>query len=140
MYNIEENFSKYTRDIGSNILFSPLPGTTVKEVRKGIEVSQERMAQLLGVRRETVSRIETGAINPTAAFIKKFTKIVSTIKVFRDINALRDTHQIEGDLPLNPTFIKTHLALTSAELDALMNIGSASYRKTKKKILRRIRI
>jgi transcriptional regulator with XRE-family HTH domain len=140
MYDVEQNFTRYMKSIGSNILFSPLPGETIKEIRKSIEVSQDDIATLLSLRRETISRIETGSINPTSSFIKRFSKISSIIKVFRDMNALKDVQPIEGELPFNPTFVRTHFSLSSAELDNLMQIGNASYNKTKKKILRRIRI
>ena len=139
-YNVEENFTRYMRDIGSNILFSPVPGKTIKGVRKAIEASQEAVAGLLGVRRETVSRIETGGITPTAAFIRSFSKAASIIKVFRDINALKDTKPKDKNVLLNPTFIRTHFSLSPGEFDAMMRMGDASYSKTKKKILRRIRI
>jgi transcriptional regulator with XRE-family HTH domain len=140
MYNVEENFIRYMKDIGASILFAPAPGVAVKEVRKGIEASQEDLARLLGLRRETLSRIETGVINPTASFIRRFSKMASIIKVFRDLNALKDASPQEAQIPVNPTFIRTHFSLSSGELDALMQIGDASYNKTKKKILRRIKI
>jgi transcriptional regulator with XRE-family HTH domain len=140
MYNVEENFTRYMKNIGSNVLFSPLPGEMIKEVRKGIEVSQDDIAKLLRVRRETISRIETGSINPTSSFIKRFSKLASIIKVFRDLNALRDVQPQEGKIQFNPTFIRAHFSLSSAELDNLMQIGNASYNKTKKKVLRRIQI
>jgi transcriptional regulator with XRE-family HTH domain len=140
MYNVEENFGKYKKDIGTNILFAPAPGEIVKEVRKSIEVSQDDLAHLMGLRRETISRIETGAITPTTSFIRRFSKFVSIIKIFRDMNALKDAESQEGQVPLNPTFIRTHFSLSTGELDSLMQMGNASYSKTKKKVLRRIRI
>jgi transcriptional regulator with XRE-family HTH domain len=75
MYNVEDSFTRYMKQIGSNILFSSLPGEKVKEIRKSIELSQDNLSKLLGIRRETVSRIETGAISPTSYFIKKFSKM-----------------------------------------------------------------
>jgi transcriptional regulator with XRE-family HTH domain len=140
MYDVEENFNRYLKDIGSRILFSPLQGLTIKEIRRAIEVSQEDVSNLLGVRRETISRIETGAIIPTSSIIKRFSKIASIIKIFRDINALKDTASEDPQIPFNPTFFRTHFSLSSEELDALMQIGNISYNKTKKKILRRTKI
>ncbi len=139
MYNIEKNFDRYMKEIGSDILFSPAPGALIKKIRKNMEVSQEEMAGFLGLRRETLSRIETAAINPTTSFIKSFSKIGSMIKIFRDINALKDSTRSE-DIPINPTFIRTHFSLSPDELEKLMRLGNASYYKTKKKVLRRIKI
>jgi len=140
MYNIEENFTHYMKEIGTGILFSSVPGESIKGARKRVEVSQQGMARLLGVRRETISRIETGAINPTSTFIKSYSKMVAIIKVFRDLNALKDAKSEDAPLYFNPTFIRTHFALTTAELEALMDLGNTSYNKTKKKVLRRINI
>lgn len=128
------------RDLGASILFSPAPGETIKKVRKGIEANQEDMARLLGLRRETLSRIETGVIQPTASFIRRFSKIASTVKVFRDINALKEASPTEAQIPFSPTFIRSHFSFSPAELELLMELGNASYNKTKKKVLRRIRI
>lgn len=139
MYNVEENFDRYMREIGSDILFTPMPGALIKKIRKSMEVSQDQMAGFLGLRRETISRIETASINPTTSFIKSFSKIASMIKIFRDINALKDTSKSE-DIPVNPTFIRTHFSLSPDELEKLMRLGNSSYYKTKKKVLRRIKI
>ncbi len=140
MYNAEKSFNTYMEKIGSSILFSNSPGSTIKNVRKDVEVTQEKMAELLEVRRETLSRIETGVINPTSSFIKNFSKMVSIVKVFRDLNAIRDGSGTGGEALINPTFIKTHFSFTNDELDSLTQIGNDSYSKTKKKILRRIKI
>jgi transcriptional regulator with XRE-family HTH domain len=138
MYNVEENFTRYMKEIGSSILFSLQPGDTIKEVRKGIEISQEDLSRLLRLRRETISRIETGSINPTSAVIRRFSKIASIIKVFRDLNALKDAQPSESQVPFNSTFIRTHFSISAEELGDLIRIGNSSYTKTKKKVLRRI--
>jgi len=139
MYDVEESFNRYSRELGSRILFSPSPGETIKDIRRSIEVSQDSLSELLLIRRETVSRIETGVINPTTTFIKRFSKIASIIKVFRDLNALQDTPASEP-FELNATFLRTHFSLTQTELDTLLKIGNRSYQKTKNKVLRRIQI
>ncbi len=38
----------------------------IKEVRKELNISQSRLAEMVGVSRNTISSIETGAFNPTA--------------------------------------------------------------------------
>lgn len=40
--------------------------TRVKEARQGAGLSQEELARLVGVSRNTISSIETGQFNPTA--------------------------------------------------------------------------
>jgi transcriptional regulator with XRE-family HTH domain len=140
MYNVEENFTRYMKNIGSDILFSKVPGETIKKVRKSIEISQGELARLLDLRRETVSRIETGAIAPTSSVIKRFSKTAAIIKVFREMNAMKDADSNEEPVPYNPTFIRTHFSLSSEQLDELKRIGDTSYNKTKNKILRRIKI
>jgi len=139
MYSVEESFRTYLRDIGAKILFSPAPGETIKETRRSLETSQEEMARLLGIRRETLSRIETGSISPTATFIRRFSRFASAIKVFRDLNALRDAGRA-WKMPMGSSFLRAHFSLTPQELDELMRIGNKGYSKTKKKVLRRMRI
>ena len=38
----------------------------LKEARMGMKLSQSRLAELVGVSRNTISSIETGQFNPTA--------------------------------------------------------------------------
>ncbi len=140
MPSVEKNFEGYMKDVGATILFSSNPGGTIKEVRKSMEVSQDDLAQLMSLRRETISRIETGSISPTAAFIKRFSKYASIIKVFRELNARKDAEKKSVGALLNPTFMRTHFSLSKGELDSLIAIGQTSYSKTKKKVLRRIGI
>ena len=140
MHAVEVNFEGYLKDRGATILFSPNPGRTIKEVRKSMEISQDDLAQLMSLRRETISRIETGSIAPTAAFIKRFAKYASIIKVFRDLNARKDAEKKGDSTLLNPTFMRSHFSLSKTELNSLIAIGHTSYSKTKKKVLRRIGI
>ena len=138
MYSADASFVGYMRDIGATILFSPNPGRTIKEVRKSMEVSQDDLARLMSLRRETISRIETGSITPTAGFIKRFSKYASIIKVFRDLNARKDAEKKGDSALLNHTFMRTHFSISKGELDNLHRIGHTRYSKTKKKVLRRI--
>lgn len=48
--------------------------------RKSIGLSQERLAELAGIRQETLSRIETGKHTPTLRVIKKIDRALSNAR------------------------------------------------------------
>lgn len=137
MYNVKDSYETYLKGTAMNILFSNKPGDNVKEVRKNLDINQDDLAGLIGIRRETLSRIETGSINPTVPFIKQFSQKVSTLRVFRDLMAYEDGRMEQRS---SDVFVRSQLSLSKEEFEELKKMGQKSYSKTKNKLLRRIKI
>ncbi len=65
MYLLEKEYERYIKDIGGAVVSSENPNSEIKNVRTFLNIRQEDLGTLLGLRRETISRIENGSITPT---------------------------------------------------------------------------
>ncbi len=81
-----EWLNNFAQKLAGEIVFSQSPGLILRGYRKRYGITQQEMGQILGVRRETISRIENGKINITFTFLQKFTKLMvaaEAIKITR---------------------------------------------------------
>ena len=60
----------------------------LKEVRSELEISQQKLADMVGVSRNTISSIETGQFNPTAKLA--LILCVALDKKFEDLFYFKD--------------------------------------------------
>ena len=62
--------------------------TKIRELRAVLDISQEELANMVGVRRETIARLEKGMYNPSLKLAmdiaKVFGKSVEEIFIFSD--------------------------------------------------------
>lgn len=82
-----EWINNFAQNLAGEIVLSNNPGAILKSYRKRYGITQQDLSKILGVRRETISRIENGKINITFAFLQKFIKLITiaeAIKISRD--------------------------------------------------------
>lgn len=65
MEEIWKHYSKERRKAIENKVIKRILADRVKEARKSKEMSQEAIAEVTGLKREAISRIESGRHNPT---------------------------------------------------------------------------
>ena len=73
----------YERDIAGEIILSPEPGDVIREYRTRYGMSQEELGEVMGLRRESISRLENGSVTPTFDFVKSFISAVALIEAIR---------------------------------------------------------
>ena len=73
----------FQKDIAGAILLNQDSGTVICEYRKRYGMSQEELGELMGLRRESISRIENGSVTPTFGFIRKFINAAALIEAIR---------------------------------------------------------
>ncbi len=73
----------FEKDIAGEIILHHDPGEVIREYRKRYGMSQEELGELMGMRRESVSRIENGSVTPTFDFVKTFIKTMALIEAIR---------------------------------------------------------
>lgn len=141
MYNVEKEYSRYVGLVGGRIVSAKAAREVIKEVRVSLGITQEELAAILDLRRETISRIENGIINPTLEFVKKFCSAVAIARVVRDLRALEDALLLSGrDVsPLTPAMLRLYFDMPLEKLTMLFNIGIRGYQKSKAKILKELR-
>ncbi len=141
MYNVEQTYNRYLKEVGGRIISVDDTSKAIKDTRKSVNITQIELGQMLGRRRETISRIENGSIQPTSRFLKEFTKTVSALKVIRDLFALDEVSRLKGQ-SINPpsfVFLRSCLNISSKNLELIVDIGGQRYQKKRLKILKAVK-
>lgn len=138
MYRVEEEYERYFKEIGGRIICSKEPCSDIRETRDSLGITQEELGELMSLRRETISRIENGSINPTFEFVQKFSKTVALAKIVRDLHALDEVLMMEGGgvASLSPTLLRLHLKASVQDLKLISELGIKGYQKSKTKIIK----
>ena len=141
MYDVEEEYCKYLKQLGGRIISSDKPIGEIREARVSMGITQDELGRLMGVRRETISRIETGAINPTFTFINKFCRTITVAKIVRDFQAIREVYKLDGkDVPsISRGILKPYFDIPAGELDVIFKIGVRGYQKSRNKIIKNMK-
>jgi DNA-binding XRE family transcriptional regulator len=137
MYLLEKEYERYIKDIGGAVVSSENPNQEIKNVRSSLNIRQEDMGTLLGLRRETISRIENGSISPTFGFVRKFSELMALTKVIRDLEALSEIKMREGDIDLsNLKLLLLRLNVSPGDLSLISKLSEKGYQKSRAKILK----
>ena len=74
-------------------------GKRIKEIRKHRGITQEKLAEMLELDNQTISRIETGSYFTSYENLEKMARILnSKIKDFFDFEHLRDENELKSYL------------------------------------------
>lgn len=78
-----------------------LLGTRIREIRKAKGLSQERLAELVGIEPRHVSRIEVGKSYPTISRLEKLSMVLGvTMRDFFDFGHLKSPDEREKDMEI----------------------------------------
>jgi len=78
---------KFAQDVAGSIVISPKHGDVIQRYRKKYGMTQRQLSELMDLRRETISRIEGGTVNPTINFIQNFSCMLSITEAVRAYRA-----------------------------------------------------
>jgi transcriptional regulator with XRE-family HTH domain len=73
----------FQKEIAGALFLTLYTGEVICEYRKRYGMSQEEFGELMDLRRESISRIETGSVTPTFDFAKKFINAMALIEAIR---------------------------------------------------------
>ncbi len=137
MYLLEKEYERYIKDIGGAVVSSENPNLEIKSIRTSLNIRQEDLGTLLSLRRETISRIENGSINPTFAFLRKFSELMALTKVIRDLEALSEIKMDGGNVDLsNLKLLLFRLGVSSDDFLLISKLSEKGYQKSRAKILK----
>jgi transcriptional regulator with XRE-family HTH domain len=137
MYLLEKEYEGYIKDVGGAVVSSSNPDQEIKSLRRSMNIRQEDVGTLLGLRRETISRIENGSISPTFAFLRKFSELMALTKVIRDLEALSEIKMHEGDVDMsNLKLLLFRLKVSPSDLELISKLSEKGYQKSRAKILK----
>jgi|GEM_PF-1821896 len=141
MYNVEKEYLKYVENVGGRIISSENPIVDIKKTRNALGITQEEIGKFVKLRRETISRIENGIINPTFEFVKKFSKTIAAAKVIRDLQALEEVSILSGKSAgsLPPNLLRICFNTSPQDLKLISDVSIRSYHRSRAKIIKRIK-
>ncbi len=73
----------FEKEMAGDIVLHNSAGGSIREYRKRYGLSQDEIGRLMGLRRESISRIENGSVTPTFDFVKNFIKTIALIEAIR---------------------------------------------------------
>ncbi len=126
---VPEWLVSFEKEAAVDLFMAPNPGDVIREYRTRYDMSQEELGGLMGLRRESISRIENGSVTPTLDFIKTFIKAAAVIEAVR---VERAQHK-EIDMYFLGNIAK-ELGFTSENLGFLLKVAVESYDKKLMKI------
>ncbi|MCX9009856.1 MAG: helix-turn-helix transcriptional regulator [Candidatus Methanoperedens sp.] len=119
----------FEKDAAGEIILSQYPGEVIREYRMRYDMSQEDLGELMDLRRESISRIENGAVTPTLDFIRAFIRAAALIEAIR---VERAQHK-EINVYLLENIAK-EFGFSREKLPFMLKIGLESYDKKLVKI------
>ena len=119
----------FQKEIAGALFLTQDTGEVICQNRKRYGMSQEDFGELMDLRRESISRIETGSVTPTFDFAKKFINAMALIEAIR---VERAQHK-EIDVYFLENLAK-ELGFDRVKLEFMLKVAVESYDKKLVKI------
>lgn len=132
--DLPAGLGEFSRDLAARLVLLDEPGAEVKRLRERYGFTQEALAPLLDLTRESLSRIEGGHITPTRAFIQRYTRLMTLAKGARDHAAYMEARHSGVD-PRHVAHLATYLRVEPKVADEIVAAATASYEKKKRETL-----
>jgi len=126
---IPEWLVSFQKEIAGAIVLTQDTGEVICKYRTRYEMSQQELGELMGLRRESISRIETGSVTPTFDFARKFINaaaLIEAIRVERAQHKEIDVYFLEN--------LSKELGFNREKLTFMLKVAVESYDKKLKKI------
>ena len=119
----------FQKEIAGTLFLAHGTGEVICLYRKRYGMSQEDFGELMDLRRESISRIETGSVTPTFDFAKKF---INSMALIEAIRVERAQHK-EIDVYFLENLAK-ELGFNREKLEFMIKVAVESYDKKLVKI------
>ena len=113
------------------------PGLEVKSLRERYGFTQDFLAGVLGLRRESVSRIESGRVALTLPILQRFTRVVTLARGVREHLAWAEARNNLPDERHLDTLAQS-LRLDKAAADEVVLASMMSYERKRRETLRAV--
>ena len=126
---------EFQTDLAGRLALMEDPGAEMKALRERYGFTQDALAKLLGMRRESLSRVETGSVSLTLDLLQRFTRIVTLARGVREQLAFAEAR---GNLPDERMFdrLAQSLRLDKESADDVVLMSMMSYDKKRRETLR----
>ncbi len=135
MYLLPSHLREFQVELAGRLVLSEEAGRDAKELREKYGFTQDWLAGLLGMRRESLSRIESGHVSLSVSFVQRFTKIMTLARGVREHIAYveaRDSPVDEAHLAM----LAVAMRLDRETTDEVILASQISYEQKRKSTLR----
>ncbi|HLE97842.1 MAG TPA: helix-turn-helix domain-containing protein [Candidatus Thermoplasmatota archaeon] len=126
---------EFTEEVAARLVLFDEPGPEVKRLRERYGFTQEVLAGLLSLTRESLSRIESGHVSPTRPFIQRFTRIMALAKGAREHLAYMEARDAFPD-ERHLTQLAAGLRIEKQAAEEVILAASMSYEAKRRETLR----
>lgn len=124
-------------ELAGKLVTGEAPGKEVKAIRERYGFTQDWLAGLLGMRRESLSRIESGHVSLSVPFLQRFVRLITLARGVREHLASVESRQGQVDSAFLG-MIAMSLRVDKATADEVILASMMSYEAKRKEALREL--
>lgn len=134
---LPSDLRQFQTELAGRLVLLDQPGMEIKALRERYGFTQEWLSTLVGLRRESLSRIEGGRVTLTLPFVQRFTRIVTLARAVREHLAYAEAR---GNLPDQGHLdtLAMGLRLDKPSADEIVLASMMAYEAKRKETLRTI--
>lgn len=122
-------------EIAGRLVLSPDVGSEIRSLRERYGFTQEKLSRLLDLRRETLSRVESGHLPANVGTIQRLSAIVALAKFARDEAARAETRSGVTDAA-DLAFVAKSLRLPREVAEEVILVAVTSYDRKRRGLLK----
>lgn len=132
---LPSSLREFQTDLAGRLALHDQPGLEVKSLRERYGFTQEFLARALDLRRESISRIESGKVSLTLPMLQRFVRVVTLARGVREHLAYAEAR---GNLPdeRHLDVLASSLRLEREVADEVVLASMMSYEKKRRDTLR----
>lgn len=132
---VPTSLQDFMTELAGKLVMLDSPGPEVKALRERYGFTQDWLATLLGMRRESLSRVESGHVSLSLNFIQRFVRIMTLARGVREHMALVEAR---GDPPEEAYLARLAigLRLEKAVADEVTLMSQINYEQKRRSALR----
>ena len=121
--------------IAGDIVNSDGRGPLIQAYRTRNGLTQEELSHILELRRETISRIEHGKVNPTIGFIHTFAGVMALMEHVKEFRSQNKSIEY-------PYFCRVgkELGVPAESIEPIVDLALQSYERKRKRAIRSLEI
>lgn len=126
---------EFQTELAGRLVLLDEPGREVKSLREKYGFTQDFLARLVELRRESLSRIESNSVGLSIEFVRAFTRVITMARGVREHLAYAEAR---GNVPDERSFemLAMHLRLDPAVKEEIVLASMVSYEKKRRDALR----
>lgn len=126
---------EFQTELAGRLVLLEEPGAEVKQLREKHGFTQEFLAKLCSLRRESLSRIESGSVGLSLDFVQRFTRVMTMARGVREHIAYAEAR---GNAPDERSFemLAMHLRIEPEAKEEIVLASMVSYERKRREALR----